>query len=147
MADPEKILHWKRQFASHSDAQLLVEKHQWIPSSEMHIAAVQILHERQMAAQVEALELSKKQHLEALENDKSLHKKTQLVAWIAVAVAAISAALAVPPLLLNTCPKDIAPSKSQVIPAPTTSPAAYSSSALPSATPKPQAPPPASPKQ
>src|SRR3990172_2397789 len=142
MADPEKIAHWKKQFANHSDEQLLAEKHQWIPSSEMHIAAVQILHERQLAAQAAALELSTKQHLEALQNDRYLHKKTQLVAWIAVAVSAIAAALAVPPLLLNTNPTGAARSQSPATPAPIASPGTSSNSALPKAAPKSAAQPP-----
>lgn len=76
-----------------SDEQLIAIKHGNASTLDKHIAAVQVLHERQQAAQTDAIELARRQHREAQDQDKILHRKTQSVAWIAVAISAIGIVL------------------------------------------------------
>jgi hypothetical protein len=47
MTKKDIIAEWKARYSDYSDEQLIAEKHQWVESAEMHIAAVQLLHERQ----------------------------------------------------------------------------------------------------
>jgi ferric-dicitrate binding protein FerR (iron transport regulator) len=92
MPNAEEIANWKTHYADYSDEQLIAAKHQWVESSEMHIAAVQILHERQQLAQQKALDLAHQYHLETLSQERLLHRKTQFVAWLA-AIASVAGIL------------------------------------------------------
>lgn len=127
MANTKEIANWKAHYSTMSDEQVIAEKHQWIESSEQHIAAVQLLHERQQKSQSEALEPSRQQHLESLSHSSRLHGKTQLVAWFAVLAAV--AGILVPLWLAHSSSKSSPPSTPTVQQAPAASPSPLSSSA------------------
>lgn len=144
MANPMEIAHWKAHYSTMSDEQVIAAKHQWIESSEQHIAAVQLLHERQQAAQSEAIELSRQQHAEALSHSSRLHTKTQLVAWLAFLAAVVG--ILVPLWLARSSSTDLPPSTPLVQQAPTALPATSSNSAPQAAKPPTAKQPPALPK-
>lgn len=131
MPKASEISEWKERYSTYSDEQLIAEKYQWVENSEMHIAAVQLLHERQQLTQQKAIDISRELHAESLRQEKALHRKTQAVAWIAVAVAAVAAALAVPPLLSRS--KDVAQSQLPASPTPAATPTKSASPAPPKA--------------
>ncbi|MBK7954527.1 MAG: hypothetical protein IPK02_11530 [Candidatus Accumulibacter sp.] len=133
MPKPEEIKLCKERYANHSDAQLIAEKHQWVEHSEMHIAAVQLLHERQQEAQSEATELSRQQHLESLSHSSRLHGKTQFVAWLAVLASVVG--IFVPLWLARSSSTNSPLSTPLVQQAPTALPAASSNSVPQVATP------------
>ena len=54
MPNAKETAEWKARYVTFSDDQLIAEKHQWIPNSEQHTAAVQVLHERESASKARA---------------------------------------------------------------------------------------------
>ncbi|MBI3919010.1 MAG: hypothetical protein HY322_18615 [Betaproteobacteria bacterium] len=54
MPDAKEIALWKARYATYSDEQLIEVKHQWIENAEQHVAAVQLLHERETEAKARA---------------------------------------------------------------------------------------------
>ena len=70
MPNPTETAEWKARYATYSDEQLIAEKHQWVANSEQHVAAVQVLHERESASKArsearseESLSISRKAFL------------------------------------------------------------------------------------
>ena len=96
MAHPEEIVQCKERFAHHSDEQLIAERHQWIPNSAEHIAAVQLLHERDAASKARA-EARAEESLSISRNAFSVSRKAlrnstwaRWIATIAILVAIIA---------------------------------------------------------
>lgn len=54
MPNPKETAEWKARYATYSDEQLIAETHQWLPHAEQHVAAVQVLHERESLAKQRA---------------------------------------------------------------------------------------------
>ena len=52
----QRVANWRRNFADYSDSSLIEEMRNHIDSSERHIAAEQILHERKQALDNQILE-------------------------------------------------------------------------------------------
>jgi hypothetical protein len=99
---PSDLVPYKK-LADYTHDELMWEINNKPANDEGHIAASQELQRRQLAgvhsllepldsrlAKVHTLlEPLENRHQETLAHDRRLHKKTQMVAWIAVAVAAI----------------------------------------------------------
>ncbi|MDP1682071.1 MAG: hypothetical protein Q8L39_09900 [Burkholderiales bacterium] len=85
MPKAEDIAHWKNHYSSLSDEEVIAAKHQWIESSEMHIAAVQLLHERQK-------ERENSKHAEILSEIKRPHWSVTPSFYLLVLSAFLAAA-------------------------------------------------------
>lgn len=64
MDSDEQIAMYRKAYAQKSDSDLIHEMHRWVPHSEMHIAAKQLLEERRYAAQVERDKREDERHRE-----------------------------------------------------------------------------------
>lgn len=91
MPKPSEIAEWKERYSAYCDEQLIAEKHQWVENSEMHIAAVQLLHERQKARE-------EANHARLLAEIKRPHWSTTPAFWVSV-IAMVAACIAAAPVL------------------------------------------------
>ena len=83
MADENKMDRLRREYAEKTDDDLLYIMRQYVPHSEMHIAAEQERLRRQRKAQEQAEKEAESRHIAALKQERELHRQTQRVAWYA----------------------------------------------------------------
>ncbi len=51
MPNPKEIQQLRKEIANLADDDLIYKTHQWIPESEQHVAAKQVLHDRQQESE------------------------------------------------------------------------------------------------
>lgn len=84
------IQKYRDEYKDKPDSEVLALKHQFPnPQHEAHIAASQLLYERQAERQAKAEAESKAHHDESLAQARRLHGRTLTVAILAVVVSAI----------------------------------------------------------
>jgi hypothetical protein len=86
MTDLEKYLE---EYKDSPDDELIFLSSYFAPGNVIHQAAKILLAQRRRIHEAQIEEAAVSRHQEALAHDWALHRKTQAVVWIAVAVATI----------------------------------------------------------
>lgn len=84
MPNPKEVQQLRKDFAQLTDDELIYKTHQWVAESEQHVAAKQVLHDRQQ------------------EGERSRHR--QVLRWAVIAAVAGLLALLVQIAQIATTP-------------------------------------------
>jgi hypothetical protein len=86
MTDLEKYLE---EYKDAPDDELIFLSSYFAPGNVIHQAGIILLAQRRRDHEAQLEEAAESRHQEALAHDRALHRKTQAVVWIAVAVGTI----------------------------------------------------------